>query len=142
MPLPLPTPVAPLLPHRPPIVMLDTLVENSPTHKTVTCVIRPDNRFLNSEGILDSTVIPELVAQGAAASYTHSHDGEFSPGFLAMARDIRILREIRVHDELVITATDESPLDGWFVIQFEIRLQEGTLCAKGEISVCQLSFSS
>ena len=124
------------------MAMVDTLVENTLEHKTVTCTIRPDNRFLNSDGILDSTVIPELIAQGAAASYTHSHEGRFSPGFLAMARDIRILREIRVHDELILTATDESPLDGWFVIQFQIHLKDGTLCAHGEISVCQLNLPS
>ncbi len=138
MPIPLPVPAAPFLPHRPPIVMVDTLFENSDNHKSALCIIHPDNQFLNSDGVLDATVIPEIIAQSAAASDSHTHDGVCRPGFLALARDIQIERDIRVNDEIIITATDESPLDDWFVINFELRLRDGTLCAHGEISVCQL----
>ncbi len=138
MTTPLPTSAAPFLPHRPPIVMVDTLLENSPHHKCALCVIHPDNQFLNSDGILDATVIPEIVAQAAAASYSHSHEGAFRPGFLALARDIHIHRDIHVNDVIIITATDESPLDDWFVINFDIRFKDGTRCAHGEISVCHL----
>ena len=138
MSIPLPAPAAQFLPHRPPIVMVDTLLENSDHHKSALCIIHPDNQFLNSDGLLDATAIPEIIAQAAAASDSHTHDGAIRPGFLALARDIQIERDLRVNDEIIITATDESPLDGWFVINFELRLKDGTPCAHGEISVCQL----
>lgn len=138
MPVPLPTPAAPFLPHRPPMAMVDTLVANGPDGKCASCTIRPDNLFLDGDGRLDPVVIPELVAQAAAASDSHTHDGTVRPGFLALARTIRIHRTIRVNDQLFITATDESPIDNWFVITFAIRLADQTLCAEGEISVCLL----
>ena len=118
--------------------MVDTLLENSDNHKSALCIIHPDNQFVNSDGVLDATVIPEIIAQAAAASDSHSHDGVCRPGFLVLARDVQIERDICVNDEIIITATDESPLDDWFVINFELRLRDGTLCAHGEISVCHL----
>ena len=135
--IPLPTPAAPLLPHKPPMAMIDTLLVNDGVHRQTSFTVRPDNRFLNGEGILDPTVIPELVAQAAAAAETHSNDGKITPGSFALARDIRIQRPLRVHDEVIITATDYSPMDNWFVINFSMALADGTPCATGEISVCK-----
>ena len=136
--LPLPAPAAPLMPHRPPMAMIDTLIANDSNRFMASFTIRPDNRFLNGGGHLDSTAIPELVAQAAAAADTHENGGQIRRGFLALARDIRILRPLRVHDEVFITATDESPMEGWFVIHFSMALADGTPCATGEVSVCKL----
>jgi predicted hotdog family 3-hydroxylacyl-ACP dehydratase len=120
------------------MAMIDTLLVNDGVHRQASFTVRPDNRFLNSEGVLDPTVIPELVAQTAAAADTHSHGGKIVPGFFALARDIQIQRPLRVHDEVFITATDFSPMDNWFVINFSIALADGTPCATGEISVCKI----
>ncbi len=136
--LPLPTPAAPLLPHKPPMAMIDTLIANDGSHRKTSFTVRPDNRFLNSNGVLDATVIPELVAQAAAAADAHENGGRARPGFLALARDIKILRPLRVHDEVFITADSESPMEGWFVITFNMALADGTPCATGEISVCRI----
>ena len=118
------------------MAMVDTLLDNSALRKCVSCLIRPDNIFLDGEGVLDPAVIPELVAQAAAASDAHSHDGRLRAGFLALGRGIVVERDIHVQDEILITATDESPMDNWFVITFEIHLANGPRCAYGEISVC------
>ncbi len=136
--LPLPTSAAPLLPHKPPMAMIETLIANDGHQRKASFTIRPDNRFLNSDGVLDSTVIPELVAQAAAAADAHENNGQTRPGFLALARDIQILRPLCVGDEIFITADSESPLEGWFVITFSMALADGTACATGEISVCRI----
>ena len=136
--VPLPTDAAPLLPHRPPMAMIEKLLANEDGRRLTAFTVRPDNRFLNGDGVLDSTVIPELVAQTAAAADTHRNGGQIRPGFLALARGIRILRPLRVHDEVIITAADESPMEGWFVITFSMALVDGTPCANGEISVCRI----
>lgn len=137
-PLPLPTSAAPLMPHQPPMAMIDTLVANDGNHCAAAFTVRADNRFLNNEGLLDPTVMPELVAQAAAAADTHGNGGQIRTGFLALARDIRILRPLRVGDKVLITAIDESPMEGWFVITFSMTLADGTPCANGEISVCRI----
>ncbi len=125
-----------LMPHKPPMAMIDTLVKNSPECKIAETVIKHDNRFLNSDGILDPTTIPELVAQAAAACDTQNNNGIIRRGFLAMAKDIVIEQEIHAGDHIIITASDTSPLENWFVITFTITRQDGTSCSHGEISVC------
>lgn len=125
-----------LLPHKPPMAMIDTIIENTAESKIAETVIKPDNPFLNKEGLLDPTTVPELVAQAAAASDALSNNGVIRPGFLAMARDIVIEKDIHVNDRIRILATDESPVVNWYVITFRILRQDGELCAHGEISVC------
>ena len=120
------------------MAMIDTLIANDGNRRMASFTVRPDNRFLNGDGLLDSTAIPELVAQAAAAADTHETGGQIRRGFLALARDIRILRPLRVNDEVFITATDESPMEGWFVISFSMALADGTPCATGEVSVCRI----
>jgi len=137
-PLPLPASAKPFLPHQPPMAMVETILANDTQCRKASLVIRPGNLFLNGDGVLDPAVIPELVAQAAAAAETHRNGGTVSAGFLALGRDIQIPRPPRVNEELFITATDESPLDGWFVINFTMFLADGTTCATGEISVCRI----
>ena len=135
--VPLPTSAAPFLPHKPPMAMVDTLVSSDGSLRKASFTVRPDNRFLDGDGVLDPTAIPELVAQAAAAADTHDNGGQIRPGLLALARDIKILRPLRVGDEVFITADCESPMENWFVIAFSMALADGTPCATGEISVCR-----
>ena len=132
-------PVADYIPHRPPMSMVDYIVETEDGKNLVLATIRPDNRFLNSEGILDRSVIPELVAQAAAATNSLRNNGMCRPGMLALAREVVFHNDIHANDELVISANDESPMPGWFVLDFKIECSNRKeLCASGEISVCLL----
>lgn len=133
----IPIPAAPFLPHKPPMAMIDSILEIRPNGRA-TAHIRPDNRFLNSDGILDRTVVPELVGQATAAINTCRNQGVVAQGFLALARDIQIFHDIHVNDDIVINLREESPVENWSVITFDIQTVNNTLCAKGEISVCLL----
>ena len=119
------------------MAMIDSLWEIRPNGRA-TAHIRPNNRFLNSDGILDRTVIPELVGQATAAINTCRNEGVIAQGFLALARDIQFFHDIHVNDDIVINLKEESPVENWGVITFDIHTANNTLCAKGEISVCLL----
>ena len=126
-----PIPAEQFLPHKPPMAMIDSILEIRPN-------IRPDNRFLNSDGVLDRTVVPELVGQATAAINTCRNQGVVAQGFLALARDIQFFHDIHVNDDIVINLKEESPVENWGVITFDIQTANNTLCAQGEISVCIL----
>ena len=132
-----PISAAQFLPHKPQMAMIDSILEIRPNGRA-TAHIRPDNRFLNSDGILDRTVVPELVGQATAAINTCRNQGVVAQGFLALARDIQIFHDIHVNDDIVINLKEESPVDNWGVITFDIQTANNTLCAQGEISVCLL----
>ena len=132
-----PIPAAQFLPHKPPMAMIDSILEIRPNGRA-TAHIRPDNRFLNSDGVLDRTVIPELVGQATAAINTCRHEGVVAQGVLALARDVQFFHDIHVNDNIVINLQEESPVENWSVITFDIQTANNTLCAKGEISVCLL----
>ena len=132
-----PIPAAQFLPHKPPMAMIDSILEIRPNGRA-TAHIRPDNRFLNSDGVLDRTVVPELVGQATAAINTCRNEGVVAQGVLALARDVQFFHDIHVNDDIVINLREESPVENWSVITFDIQTANNTLCAKGEISVCLL----
>ena len=132
-----PIPAAQFLPHKPPMTMIDSLWEIRPNGRA-TAHICPDNRFLNSDGVLDRTIVPELVGQATAAINTCRNNGVITQGFLALARDIQFFHDIHVNDDIVINLKEESPVENWGVITFDIHTANNTLCAQGEISVCLL----
>ena len=132
-----PIPAAQFLPHKPPMAMIDSILEIRPNGRA-TAHIRPDNGFLNSDGVLDRTVVPELVGQTSAAINTCRNNSVVAQGFLALARDIQFFHDIHVNDDIVIHLKEESPVENWGVITFDIQTANNTLCAQGEISVCIL----
>ena len=132
-----PIPAEQFLPHKPPMAMIDSILEVRPNGRA-TAHIRQDNRFLNSDGVLDRTVVPELVGQATAAINTCRNEGVVAQGVLALARDVQFFHDIHVNDDIVINLQEESPVENWSVITFDIQTANNTLCAKGEISVCLL----
>ncbi|MBO4344295.1 MAG: hypothetical protein J5833_00980 [Victivallales bacterium] len=130
-------PAADYMPHRPPMAMVDFITRTDDGDDAVLATIRPDNRFLNSDGVLDNSAVPELVAQAAAATNSFKNGGKCRPGMLTLARDIRFFEPIHVNDELLISAKDENPLPDWFVLYFKIECRNtGRIFASGEVSVC------
>ena len=131
----LPTSAKPFMPHRPPIAMVEMIRQAGPVN-ILSAVIHPDNRFLNSEGVLDRSVIPELVAQAGAAMDSFHYDGRVQPGFLAIGHAIRFSQDIHAGDEIFISYSSENVFGGWHLLNFKIKNQHDVLCAQGEVNVC------
>jgi 3-hydroxyacyl-[acyl-carrier-protein] dehydratase len=79
-----------LVPHRPPLLLVDRLLEFSGQTGVVESVISSDNLFLSDEGILKEIALVELLAQSAAAvkGYSDLVEGkEIKKGFLVDIRE-------------------------------------------------------
>jgi 3-hydroxymyristoyl/3-hydroxydecanoyl-(acyl carrier protein) dehydratase len=73
------------LPHRPPMLWLDSLVKADDAEGTAVGVVGADNPFLLPDGRLDPLAAVELVAQ-AAAALAANRDGAAIRGFLVGVR--------------------------------------------------------
>jgi predicted hotdog family 3-hydroxylacyl-ACP dehydratase len=79
-----------LVPHRPPFLLIDRLLEFTGQAGVVESVITPDNLFLSNEGTLKEIALVELLAQSAAAvkGYSDLMEGkEIKKGFLVDIRE-------------------------------------------------------
>lgn len=127
-----------LVPHKPPMVMVDEVLSSGQTSE-VLAVIRPDNRFLDDGGVLDRAALPELVSQAGAAADAFRNDGAVKPGMLVGCRKIEYFRDIRVGDRLVVSLEETAALDGWHIVAFNVvkEGEPGTV-ASGELKLCVL----
>ena len=135
---PLPCGAQEWIPHRPPMTMVDRLLEFGEWSRVET-VIKPDNRFLR-DGILDPEVIPELVAQSCGVITGFELNSHQVKGMLTGMRSVKMLNDIRSGDRLFIDVRETSKIDNYYTLDFNvIRADDDTLCAKGELSLCRLS---
>ena len=124
------------LPHRPPMTMVTRLLSYGDWSR-VEALIAPDNRFLR-DGVLDGSVIPEIVAQGCAAIRGYEERKTDLKGMLAGARNVRVLADVRGGDVLTIRIHEIARIDNCSNLEFELYRPGDELCAKGELSICKL----
>jgi 3-hydroxyacyl-[acyl-carrier-protein] dehydratase len=124
-----------LVPHRLPLRLVDRLLEFSGSTGIVEAVIRPENIFLNSDGMIPSLTTVELIAQAAAAVNGYNDLIQEKPikrGFLADIRGISFLGPCFKGDRLTIRIEIVRTFGEFSIIQGEVKrgeevLTQGTL---------------
>ena len=120
------------------MTMVDSLVIDEGS-KYAVATIRPDNRFLNSDGVLDRTTLPEIVAQALAGYDSLENNGSIRPGVLAVMKNVVFHGDIFANDTIYIYADEERPMDNWCIVQFKIyRGNKTDLIAEGQLNLCLL----
>jgi predicted hotdog family 3-hydroxylacyl-ACP dehydratase len=113
--LSLPMPAAGLTLHRPPLLLVDRLVEFGEDAGLVETTIRQDNILLNGKGRLEDAAAVELIAQAYAVVKGYHNLIEGRPqrmGYLVGVRSAEIFDRPAVGDCLRIsvrTTTDVGP---------------------------------
>ena len=132
----LPYDIRSAMPHAAPMLMVGRILAAGEAN-TVEAVIAPDNRFLNSAGVLDRCAVPELAAQAAAAAEAFRQDGRSVPGMLVGMSDVRFHSDIHAGDVLEIAVREAAVLDEWHIVRFSIvRRGEPAVLAEGELKLC------
>ncbi len=88
--LKLPMPAEWLVPHRPPFLLVDRLLEFTGQTGVVESVPAPDNLFLDEDGYMEVIAMIEILAQAAAAvkGYSDLKNGrQIRKGFLVDVRN-------------------------------------------------------
>jgi len=135
--LSLPMPTGRLVPHRPPLCLVDRLLEFRGQTGVVESIIRPDNIFLNEDGSLFPVTLVELIAQASAA--VKGYDGlrqgiEIKKGFLVDIREVSFMGKCFKGDKLYIRIEIIKTISGFSVVHGEVK-RNGDIIAIGTLKL-------
>lgn len=88
-----------LLPQRPPFVMIDRLIHFDEVVTTTQLEIRPDNLFMEADGLLNNCALVENIAQTCAARMGYINQYIYKErvrlGFIGSIKNLQVLRPAR-----------------------------------------------
>jgi 3-hydroxyacyl-[acyl-carrier-protein] dehydratase len=135
--LTLPMPAEQLIPHRPPMQLVDSLVSYSETEIRIEAVPGADCIFVGADGILAQAALVELLAQGYAAAkgYDDLVNGRpITEGYLVGVRKLALSGTARAGDRLQIRIRPVGSFEGFVVADGEIE-RDGEVIASGTIKL-------
>ena len=126
-----------LIPHAPPMRIVDTLLEVGDRSAVVETEIKSDCPLLDEAGYLVESAFIEIIAQASAASQgfrIRHKQATNRQGFLVGVKDIKIRGRARAGDRLVTVLRKEANLGDFGVISG--RISRGDECvAEGAVKV-------
>ncbi|MBI5056066.1 MAG: radical SAM protein [Nitrospirae bacterium] len=133
----LPTEAAKLVPHKPPMLMVNKLMEVKERASLSEAEIPADAIFAGEDGRLDEASYPEIISQAIAAQDGLKHAGNGGPksqGLLLGIKNLEILGSAHAGDKLLVSVSKVARFSEFGIIKGEIFKGED-LIARGEITV-------
>lgn len=126
-----------LIPHRPPMQLIEALEDFDGEAGTVSAQVGPAHPLLEEDGALAEVALLELLAQAYAAvqGYADSLSGEpVRQGFLVGVRKVRFLARPQLGDQLQVRVRASARLEGFAIVEGSVRRGE-ELLAEGNIKL-------
>jgi len=131
----LPAPAADLVPHRPPVRLIEHLLEVHADAGRASATVRADSLHVNADGSLDPTAHLELMGQTVAAAKGWRDRQQGRPprvGFLAGATGMDCLDTARIGDQLTIAIKQTGTFGAFAMIEGQVhhldrRIADGQL---------------
>jgi predicted hotdog family 3-hydroxylacyl-ACP dehydratase len=120
----LPAPAADLIPHRPPVRLIENLLEVHADGGRAGTTVRADSLHVNADGTLDPTAHLELMGQTfAAAKGWRDRQQDWPPrvGFLAGATGMDCLNTARIGDQLTIAIKQTGTFGAFAMIEGQVH---------------------
>jgi predicted hotdog family 3-hydroxylacyl-ACP dehydratase len=120
-----------ILPQRRPYIMVDRLVFYDDVTATTVFEIKEDNVFCNN-GQMEEAALIENIAQTCAAhtgykAKMHPEDGEIKIGYLAMIKDMKIMRKAYVGEMLHTTIGIKAEIFSTTLAEAKISVENETI---------------
>ena len=128
-----------VVPHKPPMLLIDTLLEVMERASVSEMTVRNDMPFVSADGLLDDAAYPEIISQAIAAQEGFRRMGGKNPdleGFLLGVKKMEIFARANVGDALRISVYKAAKYGDFGIIEGEV-FRGDELLAKGEIKVWQ-----
>ncbi|MFZ3207735.1 MAG: radical SAM protein [Geobacteraceae bacterium] len=135
----LPVDVSRVIPHKPPMLLIDRLLEVKERSSVSEMTVRNDMIFVDENGHLDDASYPEIISQAVAAQEGFRRFGGQNPlikGYLLGIRSLEILGNSFVGDTLRISLCKKAKFGDFGILNGEVYKAE-ELIARGEIKVWQ-----
>lgn len=129
-----------LIPHRSPMLLIDELSTWSEAEMKGTALIKKDNPFLSSSGILDSNGLVEIMAQTVAAGngYHAKILGEpIKTGFLVGLSELEFFDSVSLGDSLSTEIIQESKVGKFSIVKGNV-IRNGRCIATGGIKIFEI----
>ncbi len=135
----LPVEASRLVPHKPPLLMIDRLIEMKERASVSEMTVKAGSRFVNGTGTLVEASYPELFSQALAAQEGFRKLGSRDPkpeGFETEVKKLEILGTARIGDVLQIKVVKIAKNGDYGTVNGEVY--RGTdLIARGKVKVIQ-----
>jgi radical SAM protein with 4Fe4S-binding SPASM domain len=128
-----------LAPHRPPMLMIDRIVEVGERVSLCEVNVSEDVLFTDEEGNLDAASYPEIISQAIAAREGFRNLGDKtyqSEGFLVGIKNLEILGGARVGDTLRVAVYKSARYGEFGIVKGEV-FRDNEIIARGEIKLWQ-----
>jgi radical SAM protein with 4Fe4S-binding SPASM domain len=135
----LPVDVARLIPHKPPMLLVDRILDVKERASQSEMTVREDMVFVDKNGKLDDASYPEIISQALAAMEGFRRIGSSNPlreGFMLGIKNFKVLGSARIGDTLRISVFKVAKFGDFGIIRGEVRNGE-VLIAQGEVKVWQ-----
>lgn len=132
-----------LVPHRPPMLLVERLEECDPEHGWGTAVVEPGGLFTGADGEMDSVVMVELLAQMVASykGYEARQLGKApNAGLLVGIREWKVARPARAGERLRLDLRRETSVANATFMNGKVSCGGETL-AQGNLSLWELDGS-
>jgi len=126
-----------LMPHKPPMVFIDTLEMVGERVASASVTIKKDWFFVDENGFLDEAMYMELIAQAAAALNGFealSQNSQGFQGFLLGARKLRVFKKACVGDRLGISLFKYAKYGDFGIVKAQVTAN-CELLAEGEVKI-------
>lgn len=126
-----------LLPHRPPMALIDRLLSCDGDGARAEATITAGHLFAAGDGTLDALALVEMFAQTYAAMQGFEDLRQGTPvkeGFLVGIRHLRVAGQARVGDRLEVVVRTVAAIDGFAVADGEVR-RAGEVLATGSLKL-------
>jgi predicted hotdog family 3-hydroxylacyl-ACP dehydratase len=137
----LPCPASALVPHGPPMRLVETLLAvrdggDAPGGEAAARVL-PAWPFVDAAGALDPSALVELAAQAyaALAGWRRRRDGlPAGEGFLVGLKGVRFGRPVRAGEELTVRLTELGGFAGFQLVEAAVLCGPDTVC-RGQLKL-------
>jgi len=126
-----------LIPHRPPLLLVDRLLEFKDQSGLIEATVMSDNILLCDDGGIDQIAMAELIAQSYAAVKGYDdllHDKPVKKGFLVGIRKIHFNYRAFVGDRLLINVSTIASIGGFTVVEGKV-MHDDDVIASGTIKL-------
>jgi radical SAM protein with 4Fe4S-binding SPASM domain len=126
-----------VVPHKPPMLMIDRLVEVLERASVSEMTVRGEMPFVSAEGVLDEAAYPEIISQAIAAQEGFRKIGSRNPeleGFLLGVKKMEIMGSAKVGDTLRVSVFKTAKFGDFGIIKGKVYRGD-KLLARGEIKV-------
>ena len=127
-----------LMLHRPPMLLVDKVLEINGDFARTSFEIKPDNIFLDKNNVLARPAQIEIMAQALAASNAFNSKLKNKPtekGFLVMLKNINFYADAKCGDILECHINVVDFVAQTHIAQGKLFNQNGTLLCEGEIRI-------